>query len=289
MDLSAETFTHITGYCFWKCDSLRTIVLPKTLQQIYFRAFVKNTALTTVTFDGADKGLSSLQVIGKAAFRDCTALTSIVIPASVTTIYYHAFLHDDALASATFMNKDNWNVGSTKLTATNMGNEAKAAEYLKKTYVARDMFAFVVGDVNGDGNIDEHDINILTAVIDGTQTLGSDEQKRADINCDGVINGYDKKILEIYIAKTYQNLLPMPAKTLSMNESTGGKLNLNKEGDSANKLDAADKTAMAEGHQAYQTATDKVTAWETKWSKYDINNDGKFNATDVNLFNALVG
>ena len=90
---------------FNNCTSLTSIEIPASVEKIPGGAFCGCTSLTTVTFEKD----SQLRTIGgytfngdHGAFSDCTALTSIVIPASVEKIEQVAFKNCRSLATITF-------------------------------------------------------------------------------------------------------------------------------------------------------------------------------------------
>ena len=88
---------------FSDCTALTSIKIPASVKTIEEAAFKGCSSLATVTFE---KG-SQLKTIGgdsysSGAFSDCTALTSIEIPASVETIEAAAFKGCSKLATVTF-------------------------------------------------------------------------------------------------------------------------------------------------------------------------------------------
>ena len=94
---------------FSDCTALKSIEIPASVETIEAAAFMGCSSLATVTFE---KG-SQLKTIGGGyysssysyyygAFLDCTALTSIEIPASVETIEATAFKGCSSLATVTF-------------------------------------------------------------------------------------------------------------------------------------------------------------------------------------------
>ena len=97
--------TTIGNSAFEQCASLISIDIPANVETIGTAVFWGCSSLTTVTFE---KG-SQLKTIGGGssyygAFSDCTALTSIEIPASVETIGASAFKGCSSLATVTFEN-----------------------------------------------------------------------------------------------------------------------------------------------------------------------------------------
>ena len=77
----ADGITSITKMSF-AASGVRHVVIPKEVTSIGEMAFGNCYNLTSVTFEEG----SQLKSIGKQAFGNCTALESIEIPASVTTI-----------------------------------------------------------------------------------------------------------------------------------------------------------------------------------------------------------
>ena len=96
-----NTLITIGEEMFYQSD-LRSVVIPTNVTTVGYSAFKRCSSLTTVTFEKE----SQLKTIGGdyyyGAFSDCTALTSIEIPASVETIEKKAFMHCSSLATVTF-------------------------------------------------------------------------------------------------------------------------------------------------------------------------------------------
>ena len=97
--------TTIGNSAFEQCASLISIDIPANVETIGTAVFFICSSLATVTFENG----SQLKTIGggsysSGAFSDCTALTSIEIPASVETIEAAAFKDCSSLATVTFEN-----------------------------------------------------------------------------------------------------------------------------------------------------------------------------------------
>ena len=97
---NVETIGTAVFHC---CSSLTSIEIPASVETIKASAFKGCSSLATVTFENG----SQLKTIeggypSSGTFADCTALTSIEIPASVETIEAAAFKGCSSLATVTF-------------------------------------------------------------------------------------------------------------------------------------------------------------------------------------------
>ena len=92
----------IGNNAYYRCTSLTSIEIPASVETIEKKAFMHCSSLATVTFE---KGSQLKTIAGDSydgAFSDCTALTSIELPASVETIEATAFKRCSKLATVTF-------------------------------------------------------------------------------------------------------------------------------------------------------------------------------------------
>ena len=103
----------IGNNAYYRCTSLTSIEIPASVETIEKKAFMHCSSLATVTFEKGSQlktiggGYSSSSHFGTysdyyGAFSDCTALTSIEIPASVETIEATAFKRCSKLTTVTF-------------------------------------------------------------------------------------------------------------------------------------------------------------------------------------------
>lgn len=96
-DGSADKITSIGEKAFYNCTALESFAIPKNVASIGNLAFGNTEKLKTITFDES----SVLTTIASGAFADC-GVTSISLPASVTTIQQEAFRNCTALDIVNF-------------------------------------------------------------------------------------------------------------------------------------------------------------------------------------------
>lgn len=124
-------------------STLTSITIPEGVTHIYTGAFQKCTNLREVKLP------STLQYIGKHAFRGCSSLTNIVIPSSVNRIETSAFSYCTSLREVTFGDDSNLEIisncafkrckslvsislpDSVQLIGWNAFSECESLEYLR--------------------------------------------------------------------------------------------------------------------------------------------------------------
>ena len=107
-----NSVTSIGDRAFYNCSSLTSLTIPNSVTSIGYRAFYNCSSLPVVDnvryadtylVEAVDKSLSTYTIkagtkwIGDYAFKDCSFLTSITIPNSVTSIGEGAFYNCSSL------------------------------------------------------------------------------------------------------------------------------------------------------------------------------------------------
>ena len=138
--LRTDGYGKITGCKCAKEELPAALVIPakignEEIKEIGSAAFAGYTGLTSLDLSGC----TSLTTIGTGmtgrAFLNCTGLTGISLPASLTTIGQDAFLNCTGLTSAVFAVTDGWKAGGTSISSSDLANAEVAAKYLRQTYV----------------------------------------------------------------------------------------------------------------------------------------------------------
>ena len=114
-----NSITTIGEYAFSGCTALTSVTIPNSVTSIGYEAFYGCSGLPivdnlryadTYLVEVVDKSLSTCNIkqgtkwIGSHAFSDCTGLTSVTIPNSVTSIGIRAFYNCTSLTSVTIGN-----------------------------------------------------------------------------------------------------------------------------------------------------------------------------------------
>ena len=141
------------------------------LTEIPYEAFYNCSSLTSITIP------DSVTTIGYYAFGLCSSLTSVTIPDSVTTIGDYAFYDCDNLASITFADTNNWyhtsNNNYTNGIAIDVTDSAQNATYFTSIYYDEDWYKHVEITVTADNaaeEISKHPLGSYTVAVTGAIT-----------------------------------------------------------------------------------------------------------------------
>jgi len=78
--IPSSGIAEIAPYAFYRCDTLKSVILPKSLKKIGNRAFSFCKSLSSVEFG------KNVEEIGEAAFSGCESLDNLVLPKSLIAI-----------------------------------------------------------------------------------------------------------------------------------------------------------------------------------------------------------
>ena len=174
---NAENMSIIGAYSFYNCSNLKSANLGPYVTELY-----------------------------RGVFRGCTSLESVELSANITEIPYECFYECSSLGEITLdrnitVIQENAFVGCTNLVIrcyydSCAHNFAKAHNI---PYILLD--SVLLGDANGDGNVNISDVTDIQRVVAEMDTLDDLRKKAADINGDGVVTIDDATFLQTYLAE----------------------------------------------------------------------------------------
>lgn len=217
-----ESVTNIGDYVFSKCGNLENITMPKEMDNIGEGAFSECSSLTNIT-------IPRINEINRATFRGCSKLTDIIIPDCVFYICYEAFSGCSSLNDITIPNSVNmiWDeafAGCENLknitipdSVNDIGNNAfencnknliakiyknsYAHHYLEENNIKFE-FINIIGDVDGNGEIDAQDAVMILKYV--AHNIELDEQQLLAANTtkdtDGTVDAQDAVQILKYVA-----------------------------------------------------------------------------------------
>ena len=198
--LSAKHLKRIGYESFMGCSAMSgRIDIPQSVTVLGERAFCECSsvlhviiegnvnAIPTECFYGCSSALSvtlplSLEKIEAWAFGNCTALQYVAIPDSVTSIAPTAFKNDPNLTLGVFYNSAGYTYAKDN-----------HFNYVLLDYV-------MMGDANGDGNVDIRDATTIQRHIADIDTLSDISMIAADVNHDNRVTVDDATFIQRYVA-----------------------------------------------------------------------------------------
>ena len=193
-----NSVTTIGNSAFYNCSQLTNVDIPNSVTTIGNGAFMYCSGLTNLDIP------NTVNYIGQGAFSYCTDLTNVTIPNSVTHIEEEAFSccwaltdvysHITDLSNVTsgdnlFMIDDSdYDYSGRTLHVPEGTVDAYQDDWRWSRFfgqiVEMEPETVLIGDVNGDGEVNLADINAIVDIILG----GNGDSAAADVNDDGEIN-----------------------------------------------------------------------------------------------------
>lgn len=206
----------INSNAFADCKNLWGVRIPDSVTRIGDYAFKNCTAL------GEPLLPESVTTIGISAFQGCPNIRTLNIPESVTLIDYDAFrecknlnmiaifntkcvINDEY--GSTFSNKFDSETGKYSFRGMIYGyKDSTPLAYAKKYGINSEVIESIgempSGDVNGDYEFNETDIELLQQYISGVPDTKILYWQNADLNNDGVLDVFDLCLVKnLYLKK----------------------------------------------------------------------------------------
>lgn len=188
-----QTLTSIGNNCFDRCIALTEINIPGNVISIGVSAFSQCESLKKVTIG------ENVSIIGNEAFDGCKSLTGIILPESVKKVGEYSFrnctkLEKMTVVSSTTEFERGAVLGCDKLTIYGLGDSTaqNLAELYSNKFV---LIELVQGDINGDGRIDDFDLDLIYKHITGISKLSGGSYNRANLDSSDAVDIRDYNLL----------------------------------------------------------------------------------------------
>lgn len=175
----ADKETEISENEFYGCTNLQKVTMGDGITTIGIRAFSGCSSLSEFAFG------SKVKTIGQEAFSDCHAMTKFSSKAITPPVCGSQALDDINKWECTLY------VPSVSLGAYQAADQWK--EFLLIEQV-QESSSSITGDANGDGKVNEADINAISSHIIG-KTPADFDANLADVNKDGKVDAADIVVL----------------------------------------------------------------------------------------------
>ena len=191
-------------YEFYGCTSLTDIELDDdcTLNEIRKYAFSGCKSIT----NGDNIIPESVKTIGEGAFQNCLKMESVTIPSTITTIGKNGFAGCTLLMDVTCyamtppvittdcFSTDTYSNATLNVVKKTVDAYKKAIGWKEFSKIVGSIIVDEPGDVNGDGNVNITDINLLIDYILRNK-INSETLQSGDVNGDGTINIADINVV----------------------------------------------------------------------------------------------
>ena len=238
--------------------SLRDINMDKELKSLYvkWRLYKNNTLLSEGNFSPSFDVKENNRLVLTEVQQDLTTNTDKYV--------YLMWISEICTGDITTCDSTvNQNKYSNK--TFNASIKIEASTKTKKELVRTKA---VIGDINENGEIELHDINIIHSYINGKRTLEKQQLLNADINADGKIDYVDGQLLYRQFNGYYENTLPNEPITDYVFYG-----DVNEDG-SITTLDA---------QRVYESLNSNKSLTKQQFKNADVNVDGKVNEIDIIL------
>lgn len=190
----------VSSFVFYQCRSISSLHIPGSVKTIGSSSFEDCTGLKSISLQ------EGLERIGGSSFEGCFNVSEIVLPASMTSIAINGFKNCSGLKNIVSLNnnppscnnpfynvdKVNCVVWVPKGCVTAYKGAEGWKDYLK--------IQEIKGDVNGDGIVNETDVNDVACYILGKTPAGFNRDA-ADLNGDQKVNAADIVLINNIIKK----------------------------------------------------------------------------------------
>ena len=193
-----DSIQYIEPYAFSGCTELESVNIPDSIQHIGECSFSGCTGLSNIKIP------ESITKINCDTFKGCMGLTNITLPETITLIEGGAFENCRGLTSVTILgtNVDIYYrafEGIPNLTLYGYKNSGVDSYANAHDIKFRIIGETVVGDLDGDGNINSTDAVAIQKYLAGNVIEGFTKES-ADLNGDGEVNSADSVLLMKYLA-----------------------------------------------------------------------------------------
>ena len=187
-----DTMWIIPEGAFKDCKNLERVTISEGVRDIGDYAFSGCTAIAEIIIP------ESVEYIFMYAFNGCTSLEYVALPYTLCTIEYKAFYMCDSVARVTY------NGSEERWKNIDIASGNAAIERAKIEFDTAPDVSVIIGDLNGDSEINAKDANLIKQIIAGESPAAGEALAFADLNSDDEINAKDANLMKQIIAGEIQ-------------------------------------------------------------------------------------